>query len=382
MKKTKLLPVILTFALLFTGCGTAKPASVVESAIKCLQENKLEEAREYFAKGDTDETEAVEKVTDGTEEDTEDAVGNAFLGVMNDFAKEHAKDITYEIKDTKEDGDEATVTVNVTYKDAGAVTKLAYQDLIKQSVSSALTTSLAGAGGDIDESDISAMFIKSFENAQDSAAFVDKSEELKISCKKIDGKWKISDSTDLLNVYYGNILNTLDKLTSDDSDSDDDNKADTEADTEVDTEADTEADTSKQETTDTEPSEAESDSAADNSSDVTTYDTPTTASYTTWDDTGEVIVDMTYTGENSSGQKVGNFTFTINYSEDSSDSQQISGSFIENEDATGTMTKSNGQTMNYSIYWSTDHNNMTVTGVDGSSTIDLMDATWAYANVG
>lgn len=191
MKKKKLLPVILTFALLFTGCGTAKPASVVESAIKCLQENKL---------------------------------------------------------------DEATVTVNVTYKDAGAVTKLAYQDLIKQSVSSALTTSLAGAGGDIDESDISAMFIKSFENAQDSAAFVDKSDELKISCKKIDGKWKISDSTDLLNVYYGNILNTLDKLTSDDSDSDDDNKADTEADTEV--------DTSKQETDGTEPFEAESDSAA------------------------------------------------------------------------------------------------------------------------
>ena len=32
------------------------------------------------------------------------------------------------------------------------------------------------------------------------------------------------------------------------------------------------------------------------------------------------------TGENSSGQKVGNFTFTINYSDDSSDSQQISGS--------------------------------------------------------
>ena len=98
------------------------------------------------------------------------------------------------------------------------------------------------------------MFIKSFENAQDSAAFVDKSDELKISCKKIDGKWKISDSTDLLNVYYGNILNTLDKLTSDDSDSDDDNKADTEADTEV--------DTSKQETDGTEPFEAESDSAA------------------------------------------------------------------------------------------------------------------------
>lgn len=166
------------------------------------------------------------------------------------------------------------------------------------------------------------MFIKSFENVQDSAAFVGKSKKLKISCKKIDGKWKISDSTDLLNVYYGNILNTLDNLTSDDSDSDDDSKADTEA------------DTSKQETTDTEPSEAESDLAADNSSDVTTYDTPTTASYTTWDDTGEVIVDMTYTGENSSGQKVGNFAFTINDSEDSSDSQQISDSFIENEDAT------------------------------------------------
>ena len=370
MKKKKLLPAILTFALLFTGGGAAKPASVVESAIKCLQENKLDEAREYFAKGDNDDTEAVEKVTDGTEEDTENVVGNAFLGVMNDFAKEHAKDITYEIKDTKEDGDEATVTVKVTYKDAGAVTKLAYQDMIEQSVSNALTTSLAGAGGDIDESDISAIFIKSFENAQDSAAFVDKSEKLKISCKKVDGKWKISDSTDLLNVYYGNILNTLEKLTPDDSDSDDDSKADTEA------------DTSEQETTDTEPSEAESDSAADNSSDVTTYDTLTTASYTTWDDTSEVIVDMTYTGENSSGQMVGNFTFTINDSEDSSDSQQISGSFIENEDGTGTMTKSNGQTMDYSIYWSTDHDNITVTGVDGSSTIDLMDATWAYANVG
>lgn len=371
MKNTKLLPVILTFALLFTGCGTAKPASVVESAIKCLQENNLEEASQYFAKGDADETEAVEKVTDGTEEDTENATGNAFLSVMNDFAKEHAKDITYEIKDTKEDGDEATVTVKVTYKDAGPVTKIAYQDLIKQSVSSALTSSLAGSGGDIDDSDMSAMFIKSFENAQDSAAFVDKTEKLKISCKKIDGKWKISDSTDLLNVYYGNILNTLEKLTSDDSDSDEDSKADTES------------DTSEPETTATETSETESNTVSDDSSsDVTTYDTPTTASYTVWDDTGEVIVDLTYTGENGSGQKVGNFTFTVNDSEDPSDSQQISGSFIENEDATGTMTKSNGQTMTYSIYWSTDHNNMTITGVDGSSTIDLMDATWAYGNVG
>ncbi len=83
MKKTKLLPVILTFVLLFTGCGTAKPASVVESAIKCLQENNLE------------------------------------------------------------------------------------------------------------DNDMSAMFIKSFENAQDSAAFVDKTDNLKIPCKKIDGKWKM-----------------------------------------------------------------------------------------------------------------------------------------------------------------------------------------------
>ena len=369
MKKTKLLPVILTFALLFTGCGTAKPASVVESAIKCLQENNLEEASQYFAKGDADETEAVEKVTDGTEEDTENAAGNAFLSVMNDFAKEHAKDITYEIKDTKEDGDEATVTVKVTYKDAGPVTKLAYQDLIKQSVSSALTSSLAGTGGDLEDNDMSAMFIKSFENAQDSAAFVDKTDNLKIPCKKIDGKWKISDSTDLLNVYYGNILNTLEKLTSDDSDSDEDSKADTES------------DTSEPETTATETSETESNTAADDSSsDVTTYDTPTTASYTMWDDSGEIIVDMTYTGENGSGQKVGSFTFTINYTDDSKEDIQHDGSFIENTDGTGTMTFNEGGSMDYDIYWDSDHNNMQL-NINGEM-FDLMDATWAYGNVG
>ena len=366
MKKTKLLPVILTLALLFTGCGTAKPASVVESAIKCLQENKLDEAREYFAKGDTDDTEAVEKVTDGTEEDTENAVGNAFLSVMNDFAKEHAKDITYEIKDTKEDGDEATVTVKVTYKDAGAVTKLAYQDLIKQSVSSALTSSLAG--GDIDDSDMSAMFIKSFENAQDSAAFVDKTDNLKIPCKKIEGKWKISDSTDLLNVYYGNILSTLEKVTSDDSGSDEDGNVDTES------------DTSMPETTATETSETENDSATDNSSDATTYDTPITASYTLWDDSGEIIVDMTYTGENASGQKVGNFTLTINYTDDSKEDIQHDGSLIESADGIGTMTFYEGGSMDYDIYWDSDHNNMQL-NINGEM-FNLMDSTWAYGNVG
>ena len=382
MKKTNFIPILLAVALLFTGCGAGKPVDVVEGAIKCLQENKLEDARQYFAKIDMkDGTEAVEGTDSGTETGTENAFSNAILDVMNDFAKEHAKDITYEIKDTEEDGDEATVEVDVTYKDAGPVTKLAYQDLIKQSVSSALTGSLTGDGSSsLEDSDISAMFVKSFEKAQESAAFMDKTDTLKVSCKKVDGKWKISDSTDLLNVYYGNIINTLDKLTSDSSD---DSSSGTDA-SDTETTEQSAGDTGTDSKSD---SSTSSDSASDDASDsdITLYEDmdmkSTTNTYTMWDDTGEIIVDMTYIGENSTGQRVGNFNFTFNDNEDSDNSQQISGTFVENSDETGIMTDDNGRTTTYSIYWSDDHDNMMITGNDGTQ-LELMNANWARNNVG
>lgn len=212
MKKSMLPVLLLGVAVALSGCGAKKPADTVEAVFESLQENNLDAAREYFYV----EEDSTEEETGETDE--MDTATNALVDMMEDFAEEHAAEISYNITDSEIDGDEAIVNVEVTYTDASAVTKLAYQDFLEQAISSALANVFTDTEDEMSESEFAAIFTKSFENAQEKASFVSATDEIEIPCQKVDGKWMITDTTDLMNIYYGNIIGTMDSLTTDDAD--------------------------------------------------------------------------------------------------------------------------------------------------------------------
>ena len=97
-----------------TGCGTEKPSDMVENTIKCLQKNQVNEAKQYFYYEDS--TEKTEESTQS--EDDVDTFSNVFTDIMNECAEENSQYLKYEVIESTIDGDDATVTVEVTYKNA------------------------------------------------------------------------------------------------------------------------------------------------------------------------------------------------------------------------------------------------------------------------
>ena len=54
--------------------------------------------------------------------------------------------------------------------------------------------------------------------------------------------------------------------------------------------------------------------------------------------------------------------------------------FTEDADGNGTVTLDNGNVADYSMYWQEDHYALTI-NMNGD-TVDLLEADWAYNNVG
>lgn len=369
MKKTKMFALMCVITVLFTGCGAGKPEKVVESAIQCLQENNLEEVRQYFAKGESAETimEADSEISGDVGSESEESVfSNSMMTVMEECAKENAEFIRYEITDTRETGeDEAKVTVKVTYKDAGPVAKIAMNALYEQIVSSAITGAFTGEDVDMEDSDMAAIFTKAFENAKETASYVDKTESIDIGLKKVDGQWKIIDATGLMNVYYCNILNTFEKFFSSETEESGENEEETETENTGDMESGSDADVSE----------------ASDDSDIRLFEDEglrnTKEEYAIWDDEGELYVTMVYIGTNSKNQYVGNCTIEFT---DAEGTQSLEGTFVENSGETGTMTYNNGKSASYRIEWNTDHSEL-IMELDGEEYY-LLEAQWAYGNVG
>ena len=190
-----LIAILLMFAL--SACGTSKPSNVVEDAMKHMQNNEISEAGQYFY---TDS----EKGTENENQDESESYSNVVLQAMTACAEENAGYIKYEIADSTIDGEEATVTVDITYKNAGPILKLAINDLTNQSISNAFSSAFLG-GGELNDDDMSAIFLASFEKAKENAAIIDKTDTLEIHCKKVNKGWKITNYEELLNVYYCNM---------------------------------------------------------------------------------------------------------------------------------------------------------------------------------
>ena len=115
-KRNGFLLIILSM-LALSACGTPKPSVTVENVMKHMQNNEISEAGKYFY------TDSEEETGDGNQtqenQNESESYSNVVLQTMTACAEENAEYIKYDITDSTIDDEEATVTVDITYKNAG-----------------------------------------------------------------------------------------------------------------------------------------------------------------------------------------------------------------------------------------------------------------------
>lgn len=363
----------IVLAAMLPGCGEQKPSEPVENVMKHMRNNEISEISQYLY---TDSSEGAE--TNEVQEDSSisDSQLEILWDALTECVEQNAQYIRYEIVDSTVDGDDATVKLEVTYKNAGPLIKWAFNDLINQSVASVFSSTLIG-GGEMDNDDWMAIFMASFEKAKENAAIIDKTETLEIHCKNVDKEWKICNSEVLRNIYYCNMPNALESMFAESEDAED-----AESTPEVDN-------TGLSAETESQPGDENISPSTENGlgSDISYFKDngmkETTMSFAYWDETGEITLDLTYKGEDTEGNYVGEFEIRISqYNTDTGEDDSVTGTgmFTEDADGNGTVTLDNGNVADYSMYWQEDHYALTI-NMNGD-TVDLLEADWAYNNVG
>lgn len=354
-KRAKEILAILTFILILSACGAKKPEDTVGNVFRHLQNNELSEIGQYFYTDSKEEGEEDILKVQGNDEES-DFYSDIMDGVMDELAEQNAQYISCEIMESMVDGDEATVKVKVTYKNAGPIMKLAFNDLLNQSISSAFTSEFLGGGDMMTDEDMAALFLASVEKAKQNAALIDKTDTLEIPCKKTDGGWKISEAEAFPNIYYCNILDSISSLFSE-------------------LEEEDAPETESSGIPETESSGISAEEEADVNEEF--------MSFTYWDEESEMTLDLIYLGDDGKGGKTGEFEISISlYDGDTGESESVigEGTFTEDVDGKGILTLDNGNTGEYEKYWEDDHYVLSIN--IGSETADLLEAEWAYQNVG
>src|SRR5699024_2501075 len=130
-------------------------------------------------------------------EEDQDALEVYFL----DYIKSNAKKITYEIKESKIDGDNATVAVDFKYVNGGPLLKATFGEYMKEAFASAFT------GKELTDEENSEIFISAMEAQSEKMEETFTEKTLNIECVKIEDNWYIDDPSDeLLDVIMSGIL--------------------------------------------------------------------------------------------------------------------------------------------------------------------------------
>lgn len=365
--------IIVLEALLF-GCGAQEPSEPVENVMKHLQNNELSEINQYFYTDSTEGTEENEQVQEDS--GISDSQLSIIWDALTECAEQNAQYIRYEIVDSVVNGDDATVKLEVTYKNVGPVIKLAFSDLINQSISSAFSSAFIGSG-EMDDDDLTAIFIASFEKAKENVAIIDKTDTLEVHCKNVGKEWKICNPEVLRNIYYGNVVNSLESMFSESEDTEDEESTPEGENTDLATQTDLPSN----------EEDADTSAGTELGQNISYFKDngmkETIMSFVYWDEADEMTLDFTYKGEDTEGNYVGEFEICISeYNADTGENDSVTGTgvFTEDTNGNGTVTLDNGNMSDYSIYWDEDHYAIVI-NFDGE-TMDLLEADWAYNNVG
>lgn len=198
MKRIFALVTVLSMCLSLTACGSnrASAETVVDNAIKAFQSVDQEQTQQYW--GDTDFTETSDELTSEDE------------AYSQELLKKIAGGLTYTITGSSEDEDAgtATVTVEFTNIDMGAVMSDWVADMISQAFGYAF---LPGDQQPTDE-ELNQMYMDSLEEAMDNHADDKVTNTVDISLSLVDDEWKIDTTDDVVNAMVGGMMDFADSM--------------------------------------------------------------------------------------------------------------------------------------------------------------------------
>lgn len=132
---------------------------------------------------------------------------SGFSNILLDLCKDNAKQIKYTIVSSKEEEDIATVKVKFQYKDEEPLLTVTIAEYMEKGMA------LAFSGKEMDESTGETLFAETLKEKMKSVKSKIINETLEITCKKVDGKWKIAQlPEEMLNVLTSNISNWAENM--------------------------------------------------------------------------------------------------------------------------------------------------------------------------
>jgi len=138
-----------------------------------------------------------EKITDLTEEDSENEYQKYFL----DYLKENAAKITYTVKESKIENDKATVSVDFKYVNGGLLLKATLGEVFSKVIP------LAFSGVELSDEETEQMFVDAMKKQKEvtTESFIEKTLDIKLV--KVDEQWYIDELNDeLLDVFMSNFI--------------------------------------------------------------------------------------------------------------------------------------------------------------------------------
>jgi|GEM_PF-973394 len=196
-RRISLISMILVVFMFLSGCGqAASPDTVVEELIGSMQKfdfNGVVKAVDP-AKGLAEEE--INAMVFSDEEVLEESFFN--------YLKDNAANITYEIKETKVDGDHATSTVNFTYTDSGELLTATLAEFIDQMFT------LAFSGEEVTDEKSNELLLSILEEQIETVKTASIEETITIPLVQIDGKWYVEElNENLINVMMSNFVSSM-----------------------------------------------------------------------------------------------------------------------------------------------------------------------------
>lgn len=197
MKKFINLLFVLIIGIVFvTGCSFGpKPESTVSNFIDAGKKFDLTQMATMVNPADA------QKVTDMTKGKDSKAETDQYQQYFMDYFKDNASKITYTIKGTKVEKDNATVTVDFKYVDGGPLLKATLGDVFSKAISLAFT------GVQVKDDEMGQMLVSSMAKQKETIKETTAEKTIDISLSKIDNKWLINKPSDeLLDVFMSNFI--------------------------------------------------------------------------------------------------------------------------------------------------------------------------------